>query len=520
MGLMTSRRALVTALVLGIPAVYLGRKGWLLSADPLGPKDCGPAVEAGRALAQGASELPWISRGGVVNDVSCLSRTPVAGVVGVRTEADIAAALSFARENNLEVSMAGARHSMGGHAFAQGGVVLDMTGYNAITLNEADRTVTVESGARWHDIQIAIHPKYAVKAMQSSDVFTVGGSIAVNAHGMDHQVGAIERTIKQMRVMTADGAVLTCSRTQNTDLYRHVVGGYGLFGVILNVELEITDNAIYRSSRQLIDFSEFPEIFAKDIEPDRNIRLFYGHLSTAPGSFLRETILYSYHGTDVADVTPPPLGEVNMIGLRRLIFNLSKQGHLFHRLKWYAEKTIEPKFESCTISRTDAQTKDEQCLVSRNEPMHDSVPYLFNRLEYETDILHEYFVPRDKIVDFVDEARELMLAHETNLLNASVRVVHREDIALNYAPAQAFSLVLYINQTTDADGNARMRNLTSGLIDLTLKHGGRFFLPYQLHYSQEQLALAYPEISDFWVRKKHYDPEGLFANTWQVKYAL
>ena len=356
--------------------------------------------------------------------------------------------------------------------------------------------------------------------MQSSDVFTVGGSIAVNAHGMDHQVGAIERTISRMRVMTADGTILTCSRTENTDLYRHVVGGYGLFGVILDVELEITGNAIYRSSRRLIDFAEFPEIFARDIEPDRDIRLFYGHLSTAPGSFLRETILYSYHATGVSDVTPPPLGDISMIGLRRLIFNLSKQDRLFHRLKWYAEKTIEPKFESCTISRTDAQTEAEQCLVSRNEPMHDSVPYLFNRLDYETDILHEYFVPRDNIVEFVAEARELMLAHETNLLNASIRVVHGEDIALNYAPADAFSLVLYINQTVDADGSARMRKLTGALIDLTLEHGGRFFLPYQLHYSKEQLSLSYPEITSFWARKRYHDPSGLFSNTWHSKYAL
>ena len=520
MGLLTSRRGLVGALVLGIPAVYLARKGWQLSAAPLGPKDCGPAVDTGTPIDESASDLPWISRGGTVNDVSCLSRTPVAGVVRIRNQADIAASLAYAREKKLTVSMAGARHSMGGHAFAEGGVVLDMTGYNAISLNEADMTVTVESGARWHDIQNLIHPKYAVKAMQSSDVFTVGGSIAVNAHGMDHQVGAIERTISRMRVMTADGAVLTCSRTENTDLYRHVVGGYGLFGVILDVELEITENAIYRSSRRLIDFAEFPEIFARDIEPDRNIRLFYGHLSTAPGSFLRETILYSYHATGVSDVTPPPLGDISMIGLRRLIFNLSKQGRLFHRLKWYAEKTIEPNFESCTISRADAQTEAEQCLVSRNEPMHDSVPYLFNRLDYETDILHEYFVPRDRIVEFVEEARELMLAHETNLLNASIRVVHKEDIALNYAPADAFSLVLYINQTVDADGIARMRRLTSALIDLTHKHGGRFFLPYQLHYGKEQLGLSYPEITDFWARKRYYDPGGLLSNSWHKKYVI
>lgn len=521
MGFWTTRRALLSALVVGSAGLYLGDKAWRLSAGPNGPKDCGPVIDGpppSETLTDGA-DLPWSAHGGTMNDVSCLSRTPVSGVIKVTSEQDIAASLAYARANSLKVSMAGARHSMGGQAFARDGIVLDMTGYNTVTLDEAGPAITVQSGATWHDIQNMLHPRFAVKAMQSSDVFTVGGSISVNAHGMDHRVGAIERTIRRMRVMLADGSISTCSRTENTDLYRHVVGGYGLFAIILDVELDITDNAIYRSARRIIDFSEFPELYAGEIDPDPSVRLFYGHLSTAPDTLLSETILYSYHQTDMTNVTPPPLGEVSSVGLRRLIFNLSKQGDMFRRLKWYAEKTVEPRFESCTISRSEAIAETEHCLVSRNEPMHDSVPYLFNDLEYETDILHEYFVPRDRIVAFVDGARKIMQDHDTNLLNASIRVVHREDFALNYAHAEAFSLVLYINQTADAAGNEKMRKLTGALIDLTSDHGGRFFLPYQLHYTPAQLTRAYPQVKAFFEHKKVYDPDELFANTWYSTYA-
>lgn len=519
MAFWTSRRALISALAVGFPAAYLGRKAWHLSADPLAPKDCGPSVDAGIPATGNDGGLAWSARGGTVNDVSCLSRTPVNGVVQIGTETDITAALEYAERHGLPVSMAGARHSMGGHAFARNGVVLDMTGFKAVTLNAAKLTMNVQSGATWHDIQNILHPRFAVQAMQSSDVFTVGGSISVNAHGMDHQIGAIERTIHRMRVMLADGQIVTCSRTENTDLYRHIVGGYGVFGVILDVELDIAENAIYRSSRRTLAFDDFPGVFERDIAPDASIKLFYGHLSTSPNTFLQETILYSYHDTGITDAEPPPLGEVSMVPLRRFIFNLSKQGDVFRRLKWYAEKTIEPKLESCTITRAEAQSEAEHCLVSRNEPMHDSVPYLFNRLLHETDILHEYFVPRDRIVAFVDGARKIMQDHQTNLLNASIRVVHAEDVALNYAPEEAFSLVLYINQTADAHGNEKMRRLTSALIDLTDKHGGRFFLPYQLHYTPEQLKRAYPDISAFFARKRHYDPAGRFSNTWFNTYS-
>jgi FAD/FMN-containing dehydrogenase len=89
--------------------------------------------------------------------------------------------------------------------------------------------------------------------MQSTDIFTVGGSIAVNAHGMDHRAGAVGKTIRSMRVMLADGSIQRVSRTENPELFNLVVGGYGLFGIVLDVQLDITDNEIYETSRDVID---------------------------------------------------------------------------------------------------------------------------------------------------------------------------------------------------------------------------------------------------------------------------
>lgn len=120
---------------------------------------------------------------------------------------------------------------------------------------------------------------------------------------------------------------------------------------------------------------------------------------------------------------------------------------------------------------------------------------------------------------FVDDMRRLLAEQEANLVNASIRAVDTETNALSYAPAPAFSVVLYLNQKTDDEGNARMRRLTSSLIDLTAAHGGRFFLPYQLHYSDEQLRRSYPEIEAFFAEKRRWDPEGRFSNSWYARYA-
>ena len=204
--------------------------------------------------------------------------------------------------------------------------------------------------------------------------------------------------------------------------------------------------------------------------------------------------------------------------MRRFIFNLSKLGGPAMSAKWFAEKYIEPKVEGCTVTRAEGLLEAGACFVSRNEPMHDSVPYLRNNLQGETDILQEYYVPRRQLTAFIDGARRIFREQRANVLNASVRVVHRETITLNYAPEDMFALVLYLNQRTDEAGTVAMRRLTQSLIDLAATMGGTFFLPYQLHYTAAQLERAYPRIGEFFRAKRRYDPDGLLTNTWHETY--
>ncbi len=518
------KRLAIAGGVLLVVAGAAAKKVLTLSADPVGEKDCPPLFPSSddpvvdNPSVQAYGSLPWEQKGGTINDASCLDRTGVYGIVRVKTEEDIRNALAFARERKLKLSIAGVRHSMGGQAFSRGAVVLDMIGFNKATLHEGTKTMTVQSGATWHDLQAMLHPRFAIKAMQSTDIFTVGGSIAVNAHGMDHRSGSVGGSVRSMRVLLPDGTVKTASRTENPDLFRLVVGGYGLFGIVLDAELDVVPNDVYETGRRVIATEEFPAVFEKEILPDESLGLFYGHLSTSPGSFLNEMILYTYEKADDENARIAPLGEVSGTKLRRFTINASKLGSFAMRLKWFLEKHVEPRLESCTVSRNAAQGSAEACLVSRNDPMHDSVKYLKNPLPNDTDILHEYFIPRDRFLAFVDGMREILRRNDANLLNASVRVVHAEDVALSYAPKDAFAVVLYINQATDKAGNDRMAAVTKELIDLTSSMGGRFFLPYQLHYTADQLKASYPEIGAVFAEKRKRDPEGILSNTWYERY--
>jgi len=506
-----TKKNLITSSLLAVVG-FSGARLIAYSADPKTEFGCAAATESVQetnTILETIASFIWSQFGGTINDASCIGETKIHGIVNVTSENEVREVLVYAAEQGLAVSIAGVRHSMGGHTAQENGLVIDIRGLNNIELHEESQTVTVGSGVTWHDLQNVIHPRYAVSAMQSTDIFTVGGSISVNAHGMDHQIGAVENTIRRLIIMLPDGTVTQVSRTENTELYDAVVGGYGLFGIILEAELDVVPNDIYQSKRTIMAFADFPRYYDEQIANNPDIGLMYTHLSVAPTSLLDEALVYEYEKQDVAVPLSeiPPLTEIGSVKLRRTLMNLSKTGPIAQQLRWWAEKHLEHRFESCSITRNQAIGSGEACFVSRNEPMHDSVPYLYNNLTKETDILHEYFIPRENIVAYVNDLRVLVKERKINMLNASVRVVNKERGLLTYAPEEAFSIVLFINQPITEKGNEKMRADTKALIDLTHRHGGTFFLPYQTYYTAEQLRTSYPNLDAFLDLKKKYDPE-------------
>ena len=446
----------------------------------------------------------------LINDASCLNKTRVYDIIKVQSADDIRNALILAKQKGLYVSIAGVSHSMGGQAFFKDAIVLDMTKFNKIlALDEINKILTVQSGATWHDIQIFLNEKnLAVKAMQSTDIFTVGGSLSVNAHGMDHQIGSIAPTVKSFTIMLANGTIEKVTSKNNPVLFNLVIGGYGLFGVILEIELEVTDNVMYRQEIKCINYKHFPEYFNK-IMKDTNIELFYAHLSTSPITFFRDLIIYEYKKVKDYQGPFPELRGVSLLKTRRFLLNLSKKRWYAKIVKWVAEKYIDP-FITQVFKKS---------YVSRNQVMHDSVLYLQNIIAGETDILQEYFVPRKKLIECISNMSKILKKRKVVVLNASIRIVKKESIFLNYAPQDMFAIVLYINLPVNPHALKNMQELTQELIDMILKRNGTFFLPYQLYFTKEQLYRAYPNIEEFFEMKRKYDPELIFMNEFYAKYA-
>ena len=99
--------------------------------------------------------------------------------------------------------------------------------------------------------------------MQSINIFSVGGTLSINAHGIDPMPGPIAPTVRSLRVMLSDGSIVQASPTENAELFRHVLGGYGLFGVILDVDLDIVDNEMYSRKTLYMNYTDFPRYYRR-----------------------------------------------------------------------------------------------------------------------------------------------------------------------------------------------------------------------------------------------------------------
>ena len=152
--------------------------------------------------------------------------------------------------------------------------------------------------------------------------------------------------------------------------------------------------------------------------------------------------------------------------------------------------------------------------------MDESADWYLDHSDATTDILHEYFLPKDGAVPFLRQAREIIRAHHADLLNVTVREVETDnDTFLRYADQRMIAFVMFFSQRRTASADLDMAQITRELIDAALHSGGRYYLPYRLHATAEQFRAAYPQSTEFFQLKDKSDPKDLFENAFYLKYA-
>lgn len=431
------------------------------------------AVLASSAATDAQARCPADPR--VVCNVTELYSVRVAQVVPVQNTEDVRQALKTWKGR---ISIGGGRYSMGGQTAIADGCQLDMRSMRRlIQFDPARKTVRVQAGMRWRDLQTLIDPHgLAVQTMQSYANFTVGGSVSVNCHGRYVGHGPIVSSVRALQMVLAHGEILELNPRQEPELFYAAIGGYGGLGVITEVELQLDDNFPIERHTTQVALADYPAWFAHTVASD----------STA--------LLHN------ADLIAPGFDAPFCTTWRRS----SKPLTVATRLRKTGENYLAEKALMWAMTELPGGTRLRRSIV---QPFLAKPAVVWRNYEASLDVaalepatrafssyvLQEYFIPVRHFGVFAKAMSTLLQRNPNGTLNVSIRHSPADAHTLMaWAREECFSFVLFYKQGLTPQANDAVAQWTRALIDLALACEGSYYLPYQLHAEHRQFFAAYP----------------------------
>lgn len=455
-----------------------------------------------------------------VNDIhSRLNRTRVARLAAPDTLEGLRSEVTRAREEGQSISVAGGRHAMGGQQFAQGSVLLDTSRLSRVLrFDRARRLLEVEAGIRWPELIDYTRRAQSGRARQlgivqkqtGADRLSLGGALAANVHGRGLTLKPFVSDVESFVLVNADGAALRCSREENAELFRLVIGGYGLFGVVYSVTLRLAPRRRLERVVELVRLADLHRLFEARIAAG----YLYGdfQFATDPRSaeFLRTGIFSCYRPTGDDDATHADEDdaahrELSPADWRELLY-------LAHADRRRAFEVYSRHYLATSGQRYWSDTHQLSVYL---DDYHRELDARLNAPEPGSEMISELYVPRERLAAFMETVRADFRRNSAELVYGTVRLIERDDETfLAWARDSYACIVFNLHVRHTPSGRAKARRDFRLLIERAVEHGGNYYLTYHRWATRRQLLRCYPQMPDFLRRKRRHDPAELFQSDW------
>lgn len=450
-----------------------------------------------------------------LNDIhSQLNATRHVAVVMPRTVADIQVAIREANRNGHFISISGGRHAMGGQQFGRGTVNLSMSSFNrVIGLDAVNGIVEVESGIQWPALvdwllknQDGAKTTWGIRQKQTgADRLSMGGALSANIHGRGLKMRPIIDDVESFTLVDASGEVKTCSRTQNRELFRLAIGGYGLFGVIGTVKLRLMPVTMLERSVRLANVDEFMSLVERRVADGFLYGDFQFSIDPMSNDFMRRGIASLYKPVEQKIAISGELNEM--------------KGDDWHRLLGLAHADKSRAFD---VYSKFYLTTDGQRYRSDTHQMGVYVDDYHRKFDGETkasEMISEIYVPRNKLSALFAQLREDFRKNGTNVVYGTVRLIEKDSESfLAWAKEPYAATVFNFHVVHSPQGIETAKRHFQLIIDRALTHGGSYFLTYHRWARKDQVLSAYPQMVEFLRLKRRYDPNERFQSEWYRHY--
>ena len=460
----------------------------------------------------------WAQAPGVlVNDLhSQLNPTRVDRVVEPDSLDAARAAIAAAKRESRALCIAGGRHAMGAQAFATDGVLIDIRKLDRVLGFDMERgLIEVESGMQWPKLLADLTEAQRGRAKQwgfaqkqtGADRLTMGGCLSANVHGRGLTLPPFVGDVESFRLLDAAGDLLTCSRTENPELFRLAIGGYGLFGFIYSVTLRLVPRRKLERVVQVRDISELPAAFAGRIRDGFLYGDFQYSIDESSDGFLRRGVFSCYR--PVADSTPIPPAQKELAER-----DWTQLLYLAHVDKAAAFRRYVGHY---LATNGQVYWSDEHQMSIYSDYYHREID---RRLKTKaTEAITEIYCERGALERFMVDVAADARRSETEIIYGSVRWIEADrESFLAWAKKPYACVIFNLHVEHTPRGIRRASDAFRRLIDLGIKYGGSYYPTYHKYATRKQVETCYPQFAEFLKLKLKHDPAEVFQSDWYRHY--
>jgi len=466
--------------------------------------DAPPASSAGRV---------------VVNDIhSRLNATVVERIEVPASIVELQRVMRRAADEGRPVCIAGGRHAMGAQQFATGAVLVDTSRLAGIIGFDAVRgLVEVQAGMQWpaliaelRRLQAGSGEPWAIAQKQTgADRLSIGGAVAANIHGRGLTMRPFIADVESLVLLDVDGDRRRVSRTEHPELFRLIVGGYGLFGVVTSVTLRLVPRRTLRRIVEVIAVDALMEAFAQRVAAGFLYGDFQFAIDPASDDFLHRGVFSTYVPVDAATPIPPTQRSLAADDWQRLL-------HLAHTRK---SEAFEAYARHYLATNGQLYHSDLHQLADYLDDYHPALDRAMGAAHPGSEMITEIYVPRDALVDFLTDVREDFRRERVDLIYGTVRLIERDDesvLAWAREPWACTIFNLHVDHTPAAI--ARSGEHFRRLIDVATRRGGSYYLTYHRHATREQVLACHPRLPELLRAKLAFDPSERVQSDWYRHY--
>jgi FAD/FMN-containing dehydrogenase len=468
----------------------------------------------GLARSQSSKQAPV-----EVNDIhSGLNATRISAVETVTSADQVAQILAKGKPDGKRFSIAGGRHAMGGQQFGADTVLLDTVKLDRIlNFDTAKGLIEVEAGIEWPALIDYLvkagergNPAWGIRQKQTgADRLTIGGALSANAHGRGLRMRPFIGDVESFVLLDAEGTVRHCSRRENPELFKLVIGGYGLFGVIVSVTLRLDRRRKLERVVEVIEIDDLMPMFEKRIAAGFLYGDFQYSIDPNSQEFLRRGVFSCYRPVDASRPIPEKQRELSdQQWVQLLTLAHTSKSEAFKRYSDYYLTTSGQIYWS-----------DTHQLSFYPEGYHRPLDQRLGLKSATSEMITEIYVPRAALADFMAEAAADFRKKDVNVIYGTIRLIEQDGESFLQWARQSYACVIFnLHVAHTGSGMQHAANAFRRLIDMAIRRDGGYYLTYHRWATRKQVEACYPQFSEFLRLKRRYDPAERLQSDWYRHY--